>query len=206
MNSRMLLVEGTCGTGKSTLIKHLLRRHCLEEEHPRALVHLSQAYTYFPLVSLPASGKARHRAHLRKILSMLTWENEELTPRKWFTFFVMLDTLHLTQVFRPGTLTWSEMGYVDRRLADWGAHLVFLRARPETLWQRLIVERGGDPLYFSHYQKPYGNSPEAVHAYYVKEQESMEALAKRSRMDTLVLEAEDSLEENLGKAYALWKG
>ena len=49
-------------------------------------------------------------------------------------------------------------------------------------------------------------SPEAVHAYYVKEQESMEALAKRSRMDTLVLEAEDSLEENLGKAYALWKG
>jgi hypothetical protein len=205
MNARMLLVEGTCGTGKSTLIRHLLRRHCLEEEHLRTLLHLSQAYTYFPLVQ-EHLGKKEHRAHLRKILSLLTWENEEWTPRKWFTFFALLDTLHLTQVFRPGSLTWSEMGYVDRRLADWGVQLVFLRARPETLWQRLIVERGNDPLYFSHYQKPYGNSPEAVHAYYVKEQESMQALAKRSRMDMLILEAEDSLEENLGKAYGVWKG
>ncbi len=205
MNARMLLVEGTSGVGKSTLIKHLLRKHLLEEDRPRTLLHLSQAYTYFPLVN-ERLGKKEHRAHLRKILSMLTWENEEWTPRKWFTFFALLDTLHLTQVFRPGTLTWSEMGYVDRRLADWGVQLVFLRARPETLWQRLIVERGSDPLYFSQYQKPYGNSPEAVHAYYVKEQESLESLAKRSRMDMLVLEAEDILEGNVEKAYEVWKG
>jgi hypothetical protein len=207
MNAHLLLVEGTCGTGKSTLIKNLLARHIAEEQRPRTLIHLSQAHTYFPLVArdLPDQpGKRQHREHLRHILRMLDWDYA-LQPRRWFTLFALIDTLHLTHAFRPAVLSWPEMGYVDQFLAGHGARIVLLRATPETLWQRLIVERGTDPMFLSHYQRKFGHSPEAVHAYYVQEQEEMLRLAAKSRVASLVLPAEDAESTLTAQAYGFWK-
>jgi hypothetical protein len=191
MNAHILLVEGTCGTGKSTLLRGLLTRFILEEQNPGTLLHLTQAHTYFPLVPgdrpVPPDKK-RHREHLRKILRMLQWDTEGLTPGKWFTFFCLMDTLHLTHYFRPGTLSWSELSYVDRYLSGLGSLLIFIRAQPETLWENVK---------FSH-------NADAVHQYYIREQEEMEKLAHRSSLTTLFLRAEDTPGDLLAKAYAFW--
>lgn len=208
MNAHILLVEGTCGTGKSTLIRALLTRHVTEEERPRTLVHLSQAHTYFPLASadLPQPpGKRQYREHVRRLLRLTDLAGDPgLEPRRWFTVFGLIDTLHLTHAFRPGVLSWAELGYVDQHLAGRGARMVFLRASPETLWERVIVGRGS-PAFFA-YQRKFGGSAEEVHAYYVREQEEMEKLALRSKLRTLFLSAEALPGVLAGEAYGFWKG
>lgn len=217
MNTHILLVEGTSGTGKSTLIKHLLTRHILEEGYPRTLVHLSQAHTYFTLASpdlVQPPGKRVHREQLRRLLRMVDPGGAGFSgraglsggpipePTRWFTLFALIDTLHLTHVFRPAILSWSELGYVDRELDRLGARMIFMRASPQTLWERLVVGRGASPEYFTRYQRQYGDSPEAVHAYYVQEQERMEALARKSHLPVLFLDGEG---ENVEPAYRFWK-
>ena len=210
MNTHIILLEGTCGTGKSTLIKGLLTRHVAEEDRPRTLVHLSQGHTYFPLASsdLPATpGKRLCREHLRRLLRMIDLPDvPELRPARWFTLFGLIDTLHLTQAFRPGVLNWAELAYVDRFLFDRGARMIFLRASPETLWRRLILERGASSVeYLSLYQRKYGATPEGVHAYYVREQAEMEAFARRSRMEVKFLDAEREAGSLLEEGYGFWK-
>lgn len=210
MNTHILLVEGTCGTGKSTLIKGLLTRHIAEEDRPRTLVHLSQGHTYFPLASTDLAappGKRACREHMRRMLRMIDLPDvPELRPARWFTLFGLIDTLHLTQAFRPGVLNWAELAYVDRFLAERGARMVFLRASSETLWKRLILERGASPEYLSVHQLKYGASPEGVHAYYIQEQAEMEAFARKSRMEVLFLDAERAAASLAEEGYGFWKG
>jgi hypothetical protein len=125
-----------------------------------------------------------------------------LQPRRWFTVFGLIDTLHLTQASRPGILSWAELSYVDQYLFGRGVRMVFLTASPETLWQRIIVERGTSPEYFTHYQRRFGATSEEIHAYYVREQAEMVRLAGRSRLSMLVLEEGRGTEE---EAYRFWK-
>jgi hypothetical protein len=208
MNAQILLIEGTCATGKSTLMKGLLRKYAWEQDKPRTLLHLTQAHTYFPLVSEDLKhvpGKKEHRELLRKILAMLDWNTQGLMPRKWFMLHGLIDTLHLTHTFRPGILSWTEMSYVDQRLAEIGTRMIFLRANRETLWERLIAERGKDSSFFDH-QRKFGHTPEIIHEYYVREQEQMELLVRRSALNTLFLKAEDSVSDNTARAYAHWLG
>src|SRR5215831_1546758 len=49
--SRLLIVEGTSGVGKSTLIDRLIRRYVAEqpERRLRTILHLTQAHTYGPI-------------------------------------------------------------------------------------------------------------------------------------------------------------
>jgi predicted AAA+ superfamily ATPase len=51
MNSRIILIEGIPGTGKTTLINLLIKRYVTENEKIKTLFHLSQLHTYRPIVS-----------------------------------------------------------------------------------------------------------------------------------------------------------
>jgi GTPase SAR1 family protein len=57
---KALLIEGTSGVGKSTLIDALIRRHVNSstQRKIRSLIHLAQSHTYGPLAS-PAAGRSR---------------------------------------------------------------------------------------------------------------------------------------------------
>ena len=207
MRHKILLVEGTCGTGKTTLLRGLLRKYACQEDKPRTILFITQAHTYFPIMSddLPAlPGKKEHRQHLRKIIKMLEWNLEGLQPSKWYALHGLIDTLHLTHAFRPGVLTWSELTYIDQYLGALGAKMIFLEAQHQTLWDRLIVGRGSDPAYLNHFQRRFGDTPEAVHAYYTKEQVQMRGLLRRSAMESLIVPAEDSSVDNLAQAYQFW--
>ncbi|MGA8103591.1 MAG: hypothetical protein WB869_15630, partial [Candidatus Acidiferrales bacterium] len=69
-----LLVEGTSGVGKSTLIDALIRRHA-ESAPPRkirTLVHLAQSHTYGPLARPENAGTltvAENQQHLERIVA-----------------------------------------------------------------------------------------------------------------------------------------
>jgi GTPase SAR1 family protein len=136
---RILVVEGTSGVGKSTLVDLLLRRH-VAESAPRSLrsvVHLSQAHTYGPVARAEDLGTltaAQDVAHLDSVVRSLEWLAGSLVHETKVKLYAVVDTLHLTHCFRPGVVTWSQVGDLDERLARIGAKLVVLRASEEAIW------------------------------------------------------------------------
>ncbi|MGZ6071994.1 MAG: hypothetical protein ACXWK8_12315, partial [Myxococcaceae bacterium] len=136
--SRVLLVEGVPGVGKSTLLDALLRRH-VEDRPPRQVrtfLHLTQAHTYGPLAPDEDRGTltpAAALAHLERVVGTLEWHVHALTAEHTPKLFALVDTLHLTQCHRPGVLGWTDVAPLDARLAALGCRLVFLRATSAVL-------------------------------------------------------------------------
>src|SRR5271154_209073 len=99
MHSKILIVEGTLGIGKSTLIDGLLRKYISDNKKIRSLLHLTQANTYGPLVideDQNTLTKEMNKVHLNKIYHLLYWFVSSLKNEHKIKFFGMVDTLHLT--------------------------------------------------------------------------------------------------------------
>jgi GTPase SAR1 family protein len=75
---KCLIVEGTSGVGKSTLIDALLRRHAAiaEPRRLRTLVHLAPSHTYEPLAAGEDAGTLiaeQNQRHLERIVGTIEW-------------------------------------------------------------------------------------------------------------------------------------
>jgi poly(hydroxyalkanoate) depolymerase family esterase len=124
--SRILLVEGVPGIGKSTLIDALVRRYVRDrpERKLRTLLHLTQAHTYGPLAADEDRNTLtveQNLAHLDRVCAMLEWHVGALTDERVPKFLAVVDTLHLTHCHQPGVVEWRDVADIDRRLAALGA-------------------------------------------------------------------------------------
>ncbi len=207
--SRILVVEGTCGVGKTTLIDQLARRYVAAQpaRKLRTLVSLTQAHTYGPLVPGEDAGTltvADNLRHLEAIVAQLEWLAGALTAEQAPKTFVLVDTLHLTHCQRPGGVGWDDVAPVDHRLAALGARLLVVHVSAATLWQRCILARRDTPFLTNYAQPKWGPSLEAVHGHFVAEQERLRALAARSAMERLTLALDAPADQSSDEAYAFW--
>src|SRR6185295_11846382 len=156
--SRVLIVEGTSGVGKSTLIDQLVRRYVTGRpaRKLRTLLHLTQAHTYGP-VAIDEDRKTltpeQNLKHLDDVVSMLEWHVSSLTAETRVKFFAVVDTLHFTHCHRPGVLNWEHVSDLDHRLGRMGARLLFLHGSAQTLWERGITPRR-DEEFITRYACP----------------------------------------------------
>jgi thymidylate kinase len=205
---KALLVEGTSGVGKSTLIDALVRRHvdAVAPRKIRTLVHLAQSHTYGPLaqaeddVTLTAEENARH---LERIVATLEWLHAGVQEhvRPWC--FVIIDALHLTHCVRPGVVKWKDVESFDLRLAALGCKLLFLEVSAPTIWKRGIEPRMKEQ-FIQEYAKKFGQSHEEIHEYFVREQETLAGLFRQSAMNKLLVNHEGTPEAAVDAAYRLW--
>jgi hypothetical protein len=207
--SRILLVEGTAGVGKSTLLDALVREYVATrpQRRLRTLVHLTQAHTYGPVAPAEDDGTltvADNIRHLEQVVRTLEWYSSALTAESTPKFFAVIDTLHLTHCHRPGVVAWSDVAPVDARLAQLGARLVFLESSPETIWRRGILPRAEDSFIREYAQRRFGPTLEEIHRYFVTEQTRMRALLDRSRLPSLVLDADADMGTNVARAMEFW--
>lgn len=205
MGPRVLLVEGVPGVGKSTMLHGAQRRRIESTLGRRSALHLSQAHTYGPLADGEDAGTltaAENVAHLNAVLGLV--ESFASQGRGRWPVFVSADTLHLTHCVRPGVVSWPDVRGADERLGSLGASLVFLRARPETLWQRTVWGRRETAFIRRYALRRFGGTLEAVHGHFVREQERLAELVDRSRLAKLVFDAEADPDELAGRARRCW--
>ena len=205
-----LLVEGTSGVGKSTLIDALIRRHvssCAPRKI-RTLVHLAQSHTYGPLANGEDDGTLTVEAnvkHLEGIAGMAEWLHASVQEHSRPWCFVVIDTLHLTHCVRPGRVRWGDVQSVDERLAGIGCKLLLLRVSPTSIWERGIEPRAQEQ-FMQEYARKFGRTDEEIHQYFVREQEELAGLFARSAMAKLCLSNENGWEEVVEQAYGFWMG
>jgi thymidylate kinase len=203
-----LLVEGTSGVGKSTLIDALIRRHVSKAvpRKIRSLIHLAQSHTYGPLAAPEdrmTLTPAENRRHLERISGMLEWLHASVQEHTRPWCFVLIDALHITHCVRPGVVQWSDVEEFDQRLAALGCKLLFLKVSPATIWQRGIEPRKNEQ-FIQEYARKFGRTHEEIHRHFVKEQETLVELFARSVMPKLLLESESGPEDTLAAAEAFW--
>jgi hypothetical protein len=206
--SRVLLVEGTSGVGKSTLLAALARGHVGGRGPLRTFLHLTQAHTYGPLVPEEDAGtltRERALSHVREVAGHVSWLVDALTDERKPKLHALVDALHLTACQRPGALRFEDVVDVDEALARRGVRLLFLEASPETLWARGIEPRR-DAQFITRYARKFGDSLPAIHGYFVGEQERMREDFRRSRMTRLHLRVDGPLDSYLDEARAFWLG
>jgi thymidylate kinase len=205
---KALLVEGTSGAGKSTVIDALIRRHVntAEPRKIRSLIHLAQAHTYGPLAvaednhTLTVNDNACHHD---RIVSAIEWLHASVQEHTRPWCFVIVDTLHLTHCVRPGVVRWPDVASIDARLAALGCKLLFLQVSPATIWERGIVTRMKEQFVLN-YSKKFGRTHEEIHEYFVKEQETLLKLFAHSVMPKLQWDNDQAKENALDAAYNLW--
>jgi thymidylate kinase len=205
--SKLLLIEGTAGVGKSALTELLFKKYIEEEKRKvRSMLHLDQAYTYHPLhpdrINNPLT-KEENQQHLDTIFQMLSWYAHYVPAGTPHQFYCIIETLHITQCFRPGVLRLKDVLRYDRRLAEQDCRLVFLKVNPETLWERCIKARQ-DNEFITQYGKKYGTTLDEIHGYYVEEQALMERVIGKSVLEKLTVELDGPIYKPLEETYEFW--
>lgn len=203
-----LLVEGTSGVGKSTLIDALLRRHIgsVAPRKIRSLLHLAQTHTYGPLAHGEDDGTLTVQEnvhHLDRIVSILEWMRAGALEHSRSRCFVIVDSLHLTHCVRPGVVKWTDVAPLDRRLAGLGCKLLFLRAQPSAIWERGIALRA-NAQFLLEYARKFGSTHEEIHHYFVREQETLAELFAQSAMPKWMLSNEGSPEGIVEDTHRFW--
>lgn len=203
-----MLVEGTSGVGKSTLIDALIRSHAgrSKTRKIRTLVHLAQSHTYGPLAVPEDKGTLtidENVRHLERIVSILEWLHSGVQEHSRPWCFVLIDTLHLTHCVRPGVVSWQNVAGFDRRLAALGCGLLFLEASPGSIWERGIKPRMNEQ-FILEYTNRFGTTNEEKHDYFVREQQTLAGLFSSSAMPKVALNSDTPIDALCDQARAFW--
>ncbi len=204
-----LLVEGTSGVGKSSLIDALIRRHVAASapRKIRSLLHLAQSHTYGPLARAEDAGTLtveKNVAHLERIVGTIEWFQRCVQEHERPWAFALVDTLHLTHCVRPGVVTWPDVSAIDSRLAASGCKLLFLEATPDEIWNRGIAPRV-EEQFLRNYARKFGSTLDEIHAHFIREQEILLGHFERSAMPKLRLRADDP-QTIQDAAFRFWIG
>jgi len=206
MNTQILIVEGTSGVGKSTLIDALIRKYVSGNKKIRSLLHLTQAHTYGPLAEdedRHSLTKEKNLVHLDSIYNLLNWSTISIKTEHKVKFFALLDTLHLTHCVRPGVLHWDDIKEYDAKLKSIDCKLIYLYAHPQTIWDRGIEPRQHEQ-FITGYGKKFGNNLNEIHQYFINEQILLEKLYSNSQLNKMDIHVEDDLDFNVEKCFNFW--
>ena len=149
IQTQLLLLEGVCGAGKTTVCSALRNFDC-----GREILVLDQHFTYAPLVPFEDAGTLtdaqnfdflQDRIHSLKELTLSPCERSRI---------IVLDSFHITQRCRPGVLSDDSFRRIDESLGRLRCRLVFLWIDDETLMQRTVLGRRNTG--FARYAQKFG--------------------------------------------------
>jgi hypothetical protein len=207
--TRLLLVEGVPGLGKSTIVDGVVRRYvdATPREALRTVVALAQTHTYGPLAAREDDGSLTRDddlAHLETIVRGIEWLIDAARSQARTKCVNVVDTLHLTHCLRPGVVTWGDVSGIDQRLAAIGGRLLLLDAGDDTIRQRTVVARAGTEFIRGYALGRFGQDEDELAAHFSRERDRFREMFAVSAMPGLIVTAETDSVEVIDKAVAFW--
>ena len=207
--SRLLLVEGVPGLGKSTILDGLMRRYVDETpaERLRTVGMLAQTHTYGPLAAREDDGTLTvddNLHHLDRLVTWLEWLVESARDATRTKCVVLVDTLHLTHCLRPGVVSWADVATIDRRLHAIGCRLLLLDAEDDTVRDRTVLARATTEFIRGYALGRFGDSEAGLIGHFQRERDRFRTLYAASAMTKRMVAAEDAVDDIIHTALAFW--
>lgn len=207
-----LIIEGICGTGKTTLFRSLLRSEPFAQRSFLSGVTLSEHQTQRALERkereaglTPEDNLGLLNQHvsyleaLRDRLDRMEWcANSGTNMRVPF----VLERFHFTHVCHYPHMTWEHVEGIDRRLAGLNCKVCLLTMPDHLLGERIITTRNKA---WREYLSRHGHTDEEILRHYAHQQQHLLNLRGLSTLDTLTIDTADtSAEQAVRQALDFW--
>lgn len=207
-----LILEGVCGTGKSTILKSIIQSERFIHRSPLSSVILSEHQTQRVLEqkerekNLTRSDNIslldQHVTYLEKVhdrLEKMQWCNNN---RSNMQLPFVLERFHFTHVCHYSHISWSDVSEIDARLAKLNCRVCFFKADDSTLEDRIISNRDEG---WRSYLSRIGSTTSEIIEHYSRQQKQMLALREKSALESQIIDTTDRpVDEVLQQVLDFW--
>lgn len=208
-----LILEGVCGTGKTTILRSLQQSERFSCRSFLSAIVLSEHQTQRVLewkekeVGLTTADNVgllnQHVSYLEAVqdrLSQMNWcQNNRTNMRIPYLF----ERFHFTHVCHYNHMSWSHVEDIDRRLSELNCKLCLFTVDESKLEDRIICSRNAA---WRDYLSRYGRTDDEIIAYYAEQQRHLLSLCEKSELDVLVVDTTNIVvEETLGQVIDFWE-
>jgi len=207
-----LILEGICGTGKTTVLRAIVQSDRFVKKSFLSSIVLSEHQTQRVLErkekeeGLTSADNlalldqhVRYLESLRDRLDETDWcQNNRTNMRVPYIF----ERFHFTHIYHYSHMNWEDVQNIDSRLANLNCKLCLFTIDHSLLEHRIITGRTSGWL---DYLKRYGKTNEEILEYYDKQQKLLRSLCEKSKLDTLIVNTTDmSVEKTLNQVLDFW--
>jgi thymidylate kinase len=208
-----IVLEGIPGTGKTTVLYHLLKTPhwqnkpyissvILSEHHTLRVLEnkrLDKSYTKQDSLDL-LNDHVTNLEGLNGNLKQTSWLKRDRTAQKLPFIF---ERFHLSHVYHHDDLEWSDVAGIDVRLKNLNTKLLLFTLDPKDIKTRIIEDykKAG----WQNYLKTLGNSELEITEYFINKQQEFIELGNLSELDTITIDSSKlTTSEIVKKIFSEW--
>lgn len=192
-----IILEGVAGTGKTTTLYKLLASKywnnkpflssvILSEHHTLRVLEnkrLDKTHTKNDSVEL-LDDHIDYLEAIRTKLKQTSWLERDRTAQK---MPFVLERFHLSHVYHHDNVAWTDVDSIDKKLYNLNAKLFIFTIKPEDMKHRIIEDYNKSG--WQDYLKTIGKNDSEIIEYFSKKQEEYLSMAKRSHLDTVLIDS-----------------
>lgn len=212
-NMNGLILEGISGSGKTTILKALLKSSAYTDRDALSTIIYTEHQTQRILEKKDKENRLTIDDHINllwDITNTFKQLNLRLQQREWrgkseqnAKISYILERFHLTHACHYPYITWNMIKPIDYNLSLLGCKICLFTVNEETLHKRLF-ER--DNNCWMNYLKRYGNTKEEIVHRFISQQNQFISLCKRSALPSMIIDTSNQEAKSIIKQITeFWK-
>lgn len=205
-NVKGLILEGVPGTGKTTLLKSILRSPRYVDRSFLSTIVLSEYQTQRVLEAKEEEEGLNRHDNVALLEGHVTYVGEILRGLKGMPWCAngrtnnrvtyLIERFHFTHVYHYPHVDWKDVAHIDSQLADLGCKLCLVIAEPRDIIGRIKRDRPG-------WREWVGGIEAKEH--FRAQQDCLLGLRTESALESMIIDSSNSeLENSLDRVLDFW--